>query len=327
MEGGQATVTGSEDGALLASGSLDGLEISSRVGSIPRRITLADGSLFETADNDAVDRWLKTRHGSLAGFIHGLERLRPRLVLFVGLAFLLAIGIYRYALPALVEVAVAVTPPIAPQMMSRGALASLDQTVLSPSGIKEERQQRITSQFRSLAALTPKGADGFSLHFRKGGILGPNAFALPDGTIVLTDGLLNLAQDDEMVLGVLGHEIGHVVHDHTLRRLYRAAGMTTLIMLVGGDIGSGMEEVLVQGSALLTLSYSREQELDADRYSIELMAKAGRDAGAIARFFEVLRDKLHDTDENDFLSTHPATPERIAEARRYAETFKVTKTD
>lgn len=317
-EHGQAVVTSDADGALLASGSLDRLVISSRVGSIPRRITFADGSLFETADNDAVDRWLEARHGRRVSFIHKLERLRPRLVLFVGLAILLAAGIYRYALPALVEVAVAVTPPIAPEVMSRGVLASLDQTVLAPSRIEEERQQRITEQFRSLAALTQRGADGYSLHFREGGVMGPNAFALPNGTIIVTDALTDLAPGDDMVLGVLAHEIGHVVHEHTLRRLYRAAGVSALIMLIGGDIGSGLEDVLTHGSALITLSYSREQEREADRYSIELMARAGRDPAAIADFFEILRDKLGDTDNSDFLSTHPATPERIEEARRYA---------
>ncbi len=122
-----------------------------------------------------------------------------------------------------------------------------------------------------------------------------------------------------MVLGVLAHEIGHVDHQHSLRQLYRAAGVTALIMLIGGDIGSGTEDILIQGSALVSLSYSRSAETEADRYSVELMHKAGHDPAAIARFFELMRDKLGDNGESDFLSTHPATPERIEETRRYAE--------
>jgi predicted Zn-dependent protease len=136
---------------------------------------------------------------------------------------------------------------------------------------------------------------------------------------VLTDELIELAGGDEdLVLGVLAHEIGHVDHDHSLRQLYRAAGITTLIMLIGGDIGSGAEDVLVQGTAVLALSYSRAAERDADRYSVELMHRIGRDPAAIARFFELLRDKLGDNSQGDFLSSHPATPERIEETRRYA---------
>ncbi len=90
-------------------------------------------------------------------------------------------------------------------------------------------------------------------------------------------------------------------------------------MLIGGDIGSGTEDILVQGATLLSLSHSRSAETEADRASVELMLKAGRDPKAIAHFFELLRDKLGDKDERDFLSTHPATPERIAETLRYAE--------
>jgi predicted Zn-dependent protease len=90
-------------------------------------------------------------------------------------------------------------------------------------------------------------------------------------------------------------------------------------MLIGGDIGSGTEDILIQGSALLTLSHSRGAEHEADHFSVDLMHRAGHDPAAIARFFELIRDRFGDTGESDFLSTHPATPERIAETRRYAE--------
>ena len=138
--------------------------------------------------------------------------------------------------------------------------------------------------------------------------------------MVLTDELVELAGGkDELVLGVLAHEIGHVEHQHSLRQLYSAAGASALIMLIGGDIGSGTEDILVQGSALLSLSYSRSAESEADRHSVELMYKAGRDPHAIGHFLELIRDKLGDKEERDFLSTHPATPQRIADTLRYAD--------
>ncbi|MCT7373798.1 M48 family metallopeptidase [Chelativorans salis] len=315
---GVATAKGAEGGETLAEGAVSGLSVSNRVGRIPRRITFADGSVFETDDNDAIDRWLKAHRGWRVGFVHGLERFHPRLILLVAVVAVLCVGLYRYALPIAVEVAVAVTPPAAPRLMGQSALASLDQTVLAPSQLEGQRRQAITSDFRTLAELTPGGADAFDLQFRRGGVIGPNAFALPDGTIVLTDELVRLARDEDAVLGVLAHEIGHVVHKHSLRRLYRAAGITTLIMFIGGDIGSGMEEVLVQGAGLMTLSYSRDQESEADRYSVELMAKAGREPAGLARLFDVLRENYGDDDRNDFFSTHPTTPDRIEDIRRHA---------
>jgi predicted Zn-dependent protease len=306
-------------GARLASGNLASVEISPRVGSISRRLTFADGSVFETADNDAIDEALASLGKRHAGLVHSLERFHPRLAIFVVVVVLLGVGIYRFAVPALVEIAVAVTPPVVPQLLSQSVMASLDRTVFDPSKLDADTQQDIADDFRALSALASRGADGFTLNFRKGGPIGPNAFALPDGTLVLTDELVELADDNEAVLGVLAHEIGHVEHQHSLRQLYRAAGVTGLIFLIGGDIGAGTEDILIQGAALVTLSYSRGMESESDRYSVELMHKAGRDPMAIVRFLELLRDKLHDESEADFLSTHPATPARIEETRRYAE--------
>ena len=93
---------------------------------------------------------------------------------------------------------------------------------------------------------------------------------------MVTDELIELAGDDtEVIVGVLAHEIGHVELEHSLRQIYRAAGVAGLIMMIGGDIGSGTEDLLVQGAGILSLSYSRGAESAADRHSVELMQKAG----------------------------------------------------
>ena len=306
-----------DDGTVLISEDTAAISVTERVGSIPRRLTFADGSVFQTDDNDAIDKAL-AQAGRGSGFVHSLERFHPRLAIFVMLVVLLAVGIYRYAVPALVEVAVVVTPPVVPTLIGQSVMASLDQTVFAPSKLDAETQRGIAEGFAALTAIAPRGSNGFNLKFRLGGAIGPNAFALPDGTVVLTDELVLLADNEEAVLGVLAHEIGHVEHEHSLRQLYRAAGVTGLIFLIGGDIGAGVEDILIQGAALASLSYSRGMESEADRYSIKLMHDAGRDPMAIAQFLDLLRDKLHDTSESDFLSTHPATPGRIEDARRYA---------
>jgi len=311
----------------LASADFKKIRVSGRVGSIPRRLTFPDGSVFETGDNDAVDALFQSQTSRFVGLVHQLERFRPRLIVLVALVVGLCVAVYRFAVPALVEAAILLTPPVVPKLMSQSVIASLDQTVFAPSELPPERRERLLQQFAALAAFAPRGAAAlegnkpaaYTLNFRKGGVIGPNAFALPDGTIVLTDELASLSDDDETILGVLAHEIGHVDHEHSLRQLYRAAGATALIMLIGGDIGSGTEDLLVQGSALLALSHSREAESEADRFSVELMHKAGHDPAAIGRFFELLRDRLGDKVGGDLLSTHPGTPERIEETMRYAE--------
>ena len=290
-------------------GDLARTEISARVGRIPRRISFADGSLFETEDNDAVDLWLK-KHGK-SGFVHELERFHPRLLAFVAAVFLFAGLIYRFAVPALVEVAVLVTPPAVTQWMASGTLLSLDKAVFSESALPEERQTEIRDAFNQVAALSSRGVAGYNLNFRQGGAIGPNAFALPDGTLVITDELIELADGDmDMIIGVLAHEIGHVEQEHSLRQLYRAAGVAGLIMLIAGDVGAAGEDILTSGAALMSLSHSRDAENEADRISVELMAKAGRDPRAIGRFFARLEEKLGLDGDSSFLSTHPGTAER-----------------
>jgi predicted Zn-dependent protease len=128
-----------------------------------------------------------------------------------------------------------------------------------------------------------------------------------------------------MILGVLAHEIGHVEKDHSLRQLYRAAGTAGLIMLVAGDVGSAGEEILTDGAALLSLSYSRSAEAEADRISAELMAKAGHDPAAIGRFFALLEKTLGDRAETSMLSTHPGTPERRQAIEDYAKLLREKK--
>lgn len=316
-----------DTGAELTGGNVATLDISPRVGRIARRVIFADGSLFETNDNDAIDRFLAAKGRGGAGIAHRLERFHPRLIAFVAATILLGALIYRFAVPALVEVAVAVTPPIVPRLMSASTLETLDQTLLGETKLDEARRSRIIEGFQRIAVLSDAGVAGYTLNFREGGALGPNAFALPDGTLILTDELVGLAGDDtEMIVGVLAHEIGHVEHKHSLRQIYRAAGIAALVMMIAGDIGSGAEDVLVHGGGLLTLSYSRTAEEQADRHSVELMLKAGLDPTAIARFFELLETKLDDHSETSIFSTHPGTPERrkaildwIAELRSKGE--------
>nr|WP_254004820.1 M48 family metallopeptidase [Pleomorphomonas sp. NRK KF1] len=307
------------DGAICAAASETGVEISPRVGSIPRRLTFPDGSVFETADNDGVDAWLRRHRGARSGLIHGLEAFRPRLFVFVVAVILFAFAIYRYAVPALVEVAVFATPPFVPEMIGSGALASLDRTVLEPSQLPEDEKQAISDGFARLAVASEGGPTAYKLNFRDGGSIGPNAFALPDGNLILTDDLVKLADGDrEMILGVLGHEIAHVERKHSLRQIYRVAGVTAMILLIAGDVGSGLEDMLTQGGAILALSYSRAAETEADRRSVEIMRAAGYEPTALVRFFDRIEAVSGKRGDVSFLSTHPDTPERRADVLSYA---------
>ena len=311
ISGNQITVTSSEDDQILARNDLKDVAVSDRVGAIARRITFIDGAAFETWDNDLLDEALPDMKKTFFGKVHFLERFHPRLIALSGAVLITLVVLYRLALPLLVEVAVYATPTAVPAAMSSGTMDMLDRTVFRKTSLPDERRQVLTQNFEKIAFHGDHGEKGYSLLFRDGGAIGANAFALPDGTIVLTDQLSEWAGDDvEMLMGVLAHEIGHVDGKHSLRQMYRMMGTAGLLLLIAGDLGSGVEELLTQGAALLSLGYSREAELEADRYSVMIMKKAGRNPEALVRFFVMLEKKAIEAPGLDIFSTHPNTPER-----------------
>src|SRR5213594_2313734 len=144
----------------------------------------------------------------------------------------------------------------------------------------------------------------------------PNAFALPGGEIFVSRGLLVLANSEDELAGVLGHEIGHVAARHAARRVTRAAplavvtalgaGITGLVSpLVGGLLG-GIGELA--NSALLA-PYSRDQEREADCVGQEIVAGAGYDPAAFSTFLHTLeREEAQHRDQArawSFFATHP----------------------
>ena len=142
-----------------------------------------------------------------------------------------------------------------------------------------------------------------------------NAFALPGDIVVLTEGLIDNAASAEEVAGVIAHEMGHVVHDHPIKSMYRTATVAVLVSLVTGDAAGG---VLITGLGqwVLNTRYSRVAEHEADRYALERLYSAGIDAGGLEGFFARLLKKRakHGGPFSGFLSTHPPTAERLAAA-------------
>jgi Zn-dependent protease with chaperone function len=152
----------------------------------------------------------------------------------------------------------------------------------------------------------------------------PNAYALPGGIIIVSDDLVKLAHDDDEILGVLGHELGHVVHRHSTRQVLQALGMTAVASLLWGDFSSTAANVPVVIGAL---RYSREAELEADDFAIGFMRADGRPVAALDAMFARLeaargagRSGSNGSNDRSFLSTHPSTEERRRRLGQAVET-------
>src|SRR5581483_3082271 len=103
----------------------------------------------------------------------------------------------------------------------------------------------------------------------------PNALALPGGKLYLFEGLLARAQSPDEVAGILAHELGHLRHRDSTRNLIYNGGTSFLIGLLFGDI-TGSSTLIFASRSVLTASYTREAEQNADLFSIDLMQKLGR---------------------------------------------------
>ena len=140
-----------------------------------------------------------------------------------------------------------------------------------------------------------------------------NAFATPGGRVYVYTGLLLAADSEAEVVGVLGHEMGHVVGRHSARQLVASKGLETVAAMA---LGENAPEVATLASQLVgsgaTLAYGRDMELEADRYGARYAAGSGYDPRGLTTFFEKLRAKHGDTGPvATFFSTHPSNVDRI----------------
>jgi predicted Zn-dependent protease len=158
-----------------------------------------------------------------------------------------------------------------------------------------------------------------------------NAFALQTGQLYVTRGLLALANDSSELASVLAHEIAHVIAQHAEMREDRARRVA-LVSRVFDNLGSDpeMSALALAKSKLSFATFSRTQEFDADGIGVGIAARAGYDPYGAMRFLtsmgrnaEIKPATQGSADQRapDFLSSHPATPERVRNAQTSARQF------
>jgi Zn-dependent protease with chaperone function len=137
----------------------------------------------------------------------------------------------------------------------------------------------------------------------------PNAFALPGAKIYLLSGLLAKAENPDEIAGVLAHELGHLRHRDATRNLIYNGGTSFLIGLLFGDI-TGSGALVFASRSLVTLSYSREAEYNADTFAIDVMHRLGRSPKPMGQLLFRVTGKQADKGLS-ILSNHPLTEDRL----------------
>jgi len=331
----------------LARVNVTELDVSSRLGQTPRFVRLPCGGVLETSDNDAVDALLRQwQPRRFQGWIHTLESHLPFVVVTALLVLVFAWASVFHGVPAAAERMAHALPAETLNTISRETLGLMDRLYLKPTELSGEKQAELQADFASVLAAHPQLP--LKVLFRKGGErVGANAFALPDGTIIFTDEIVALAEQNEELVAVLAHEVGHIHHRHSLRALIQNSVIGIAYVMVVGDASAVGDLFVGLPVVAATLAYSRDHELEADRFSVGYLDREGIDRRAFVDILQRMDDTaqcselLSEEDEiaveelseseraalcegllaeqsepgdsswSNYLSTHPAMQERL----------------
>ncbi len=297
--------------ALMRPYPWEGTRVSERLQHAPRLIRFADGCFCEVADQAALDAALAAI-GYRPSWVARAQRHWGQVL--VALVILLAAiwAVYRWALPVAADWAARRVPMRVEQALGARAAEIMEAQMLKPSTLPPARSGELQRLF---ASLVPLGERGYRLALHDGAGIGANAFALPGGTVVVTDQLVKLAPDDDALAAVMAHEIGHVENRHLLRRIIAGTVVGAVVTVIAGD-ASGLMAALP--AALANLSYSRDMEREADRYAVGELKRRHIPIEPFARMLQRLQGAHGGADAPAwarYLQTHPDTEDRVAQIR------------
>lgn len=305
---------------------LSRIDISERLEHAPRIMRFPDGEYMEVSSS-GLDKLLAAHGYQEPWVVRWQQNWLLSLSALISLLALLIAG-YQWGLPQAADKIAQHMPAALEKKIGDAELKLVDAGYMRPSTLDPVDQLRLQRLFSELKQ--PGGEKTpYRLEFRSSQV-GPNAFALPNGVIIMTDQLVKLADNDQAVLAVLGHELGHVRRRHSMRNLLQALGVGVVINIIIGDVSSALAAA---PTILLDQKYSRDFEREADQYAIDMMLANSVPLAPMAQLFEKMRDarsaghgneqsknsggngpkgKIRRDTVSDYLSSHPSDDERIA---------------
>jgi Zn-dependent protease with chaperone function len=287
-----------------------GTRISERLEHPPRLIQFTDGSYCEVADQQGLDAALAAV-GYEDSWVARHERRWGYVIAATTLLVAAIFVMYRWGLPVAADFVARRIPPQVEDGIGVQALNIAEQR-FGPSKLAPEQRERVQHVFESVV---PRDGRTFRLVVRNGGAVGANAFALPGGTLVVTDQLVEMAPKHDALAGVLAHEIGHVERRHVMREVISASVVGAVVTLIAGDVSTVAAAL---PAVLADLSYSRDMEQEADAYAVDLLKRKGIPVGPFAELLQQMQSGQQTGGEPrwaHYLQTHPDTEARIAAIR------------
>lgn len=292
------------------------VSVDEQLGRAPRRLRFQDGAFCEVRDLDTLDVLLKSV-GHRDGHVERMQRHLQWVLGSTILSIVLSIAAYIWGLPWAAAEGARRMPAAVGRTLTVHALKVLDGGFLLPSKVPEERRKALSAKFNQLR--TPEdGAARSSLLFRNSPSLGSNAFTLPDGTIILLDGLVTSIKDDRQIMAVLSHELGHARGHHSLQLLLESSAVGAFWTFYAGDISSLLAAA---PAAIVQAKYSQSLERAADDYGAALLVRNQMSPTLLADALETIAKSHEDASASvGYLSSHPPTTERLRRLRELAAT-------
>lgn len=297
------------------------VSISEHLGNTPRLLTFSGGGHCEVTDHAALDALLASI-GARQSWLDGMQQSLTWALIAALLIIVALFASYRYLLPWGAEVIAMRVPGTVLQKMGSSTLETLDRLMLQPSKLDAVRQQELSEAYARLKPL-PDAKMQYHIVFRSSPDLGANAFALPDGSIVMLDELVALTKDDNEIIAVLAHERGHIERRHAMRMVLQSSVVGLVMTWYVGDVSGLLATV---PAVVAQAKYSRDMESEADEYAERTMRLNAKSPCLLSGILVKLeashlagntREKQADGagkggEIMDYLSSHPATKERAA---------------
>lgn len=292
--------------------NLNSARISPRLANTCRSIYLDNNSKIETFANDELDKiehYFNQNKGQ--AWVHKLEQKLFYVLIALVITLVTLWASINYGMPLLAKSLANNMPFSLEQTIGQQGFQALDKTVFQSSTVDEKIQHRLKKEFQQAIINLPY-AQYYQLEFRQSKQLGANAFSLPSGIIIITDDLIKLADNDQQIIAVLAHEIGHVFYKHSLRSLLQNSFTVLFMAGVLGDVSSLSSLAVALPTILVETHYSRQFELQADDYAVAFLKTQQINPLVFTQILEHLQKTDTNTTNNvNYLSSHPAVDERI----------------
>ena len=291
--------------------SLEQVKFSDSVGNLPIRLTFPSGWAFNADDSDSLKELAIASNKS--AWLVKLEQYWLAVLASVLLCISLTIAGFYYGVPWASRAIVSAVPASVEQKFGEQVFSQFERH-WSASDVPFEVRKKVRERLKQHLVTIDYQGMPIELVFRSMDEQA-NAFAFPGGTIVVLDGLVSLAQNDQQLDSIILHEVGHVHHRHVMIQVVESSIVAIGVAVLTGEATGALDSMAGIGAFLLSNGRSRQAEQQADMFAKQAMIDIYGSAQPMVEIFELL-DNTSQFEIPEWISTHPEMQQRIEDLQQ-----------